>query len=100
MPRRIKFTLQQDETIRRMCAERANWDSIGNAVGCSDMCAKKRADQLRISKVHARSKASAIDSTSLPYPINRAALPAGDAMTWGLIMPGVEFPDYVRKDSE
>lgn len=102
MPERRIWTDRADETIRRMRADGATWAAIAGVLGLSRNTIIERGR-----RIHA---AGGPVQVARPKPPpeedpNRGALPAGHALTWGLltrgtILEGTTFVPLSNADRE
>jgi hypothetical protein len=104
MPERLNWTEAADQTIHQMRAAGATWAAIGTTLGLSRNTIIERGR-----RIHATGGPNVI-----PRPVrapeedpNRAALPAGHPISWGLLtngtlLEGIAYvpPNEQRKGAE
>ena len=104
MPERLNWTEAADQTIHQMRAAGATWAAIGTTLGLSRNTIIERGRRIQATG----------GPRSIPRPVripeedlNRAALPAGHPVSWGLLtngtlLEGVAYvpPNEQRKAAE
>ena len=82
MPKKLVWTEGQDTQIRRMRSEGAQWDAIAEALGLTRWTVIERGRRIGCSRRPAHAPA-------VPHQdLERPALPAGHAESWGAITRG------------
>ena len=93
MPLRINWTEQADTLLLGLRRDGTTWDAIAAAIGVSRNAAIDRGKRLLVAEGSPEIAAARLPSRPAtgpkPIPVNdRAALPAGHPLTWGLLIEG------------